>query len=90
MIKMTTLNSKAKRRPFNPTTTISYSIPKASNIKISILNSLGEEVQTLVNEYKEAGNYSARFNAANLASGIYLYQLKAGDFVTSKKMILMK
>jgi hypothetical protein len=76
--------------PFNPSTTINYSIPKSANVTITVINSLGQEVKTLVNEYKPAGNYSTEFNAANLSSGIYFCSIRAGDFIETKKMILMK
>ena len=76
--------------PFNPRTTIKYSIPELSKVKLTLFNLLGEEVTTLVNEEKNAGNYSVEFNAATLPSGVYFYQLKAGEFISSKKMVLMK
>lgn len=76
--------------PFNPTTVIKYSIPEVSKVMLKLYNLLGEEVSTLVNEEKVAGYYTVEFNAANLPSGVYFYQLIAGDFVQTKKMILMK
>lgn len=76
--------------PFNPTTTIQYSLPQAGNISLKIYNLLGEEVKTLVNDYQEAGKHSVQFNANNLASGIYFYRLQAGSFIQTKKMILIK
>lgn len=76
--------------PFNPATTIGFGIPKKSNVKITILNVIGEEVAVMLNEEKEAGYHQVEFNAANFPSGVYFYQLKAGDFVKTKKMILMK
>jgi len=84
--------------PFNPTTTIKFSIPEASVVTLKIYNILGEEVKTLVNEYKEIGNYSVQFNANNLASGMYLYSLTVGNpstgseqgFGETKKMILLR
>ncbi len=76
--------------PFNPTTTIGYGIKEKSNVKITVINSIGEEVALLVNEAKEPGYHTVEFNAANLSSGVYFYQLKAGDFVELKKMILLK
>ncbi len=76
--------------PFNPTTTISYSIPSSQKVILKVYDELGREVTTLVNNDQSAGNYSADFNAAGLASGIYFYRLQAGDFVQMKKMILMK
>ena len=76
--------------PFNPTTTIQFSLPQAGDVTLKIYNVLGEEVKTLVNEFKGIGNHSVQFNANNLASGMYLYRLQAGGFVETKKMILLK
>ncbi len=76
--------------PFNPSTDIKYSIPKDVNVKITVYNIAGEEVIILVNEYKSAGNYSVKFDGTNLASGIYFYRIKAGDFTDTKKMVLIK
>jgi len=76
--------------PFNPSTTIQFSLSKSGDVTLKIYNLLGEEVKTLVNEYKEIGNHSVLFNANNLASGIYFYRLQAGSFVETKKMILIK
>jgi hypothetical protein len=76
--------------PFNPSTAIKYSIPELSKVKLVLYNLLGEAVTTLVNEEKPAGNYEVEFNAENIPSGVYFYQLIAGDFVQTKKMILLK
>jgi photosystem II stability/assembly factor-like uncharacterized protein len=76
--------------PFNPTTTINYSIPKESLVTIKVYDLLGREIKTLVNEDRPAGKYSVNFNANNLSSGIYLYTIKAGSFVQTKKMVLLK
>jgi len=76
--------------PFNPTTKIGYGIKEKSKVKVTVLNSIGEEVALLVNEEKEPGFHSLEFNAVNLPSGVYFYQLKAGSFVETKKMVLMK
>jgi hypothetical protein len=76
--------------PFNPTTTISYSIPKRSNVKLIIYDVLGREVATLVNEYKPVGKYKNEFNASSLTSGVYFYHLMVGDYISTKKMVLMK
>ena len=76
--------------PFNPSTTINYQIPKDGMVTIKIYDILGREIRTLVNEYKPAGRYNITFNASNLASGVYIYQLKSGSFVASKKLVLMK
>ena len=76
--------------PFNPTTTISYSIQKAGIVTLKVFNILGNEVATLINEQKSAGYHSFEFKAAELPSGIYVYELRSGDFTESKKLILMK
>jgi len=76
--------------PFNPTTTIKYSIPEAGNVKLKVYDILGNEVATLVNEVKSPGNYAADFDASSFASGVYLYTIKANNFVQNKKMILVK
>ena len=76
--------------PFNPTTNISYSLSKKSHVEIKVYNLLGAEVATLVDEYKEAGNFNIVFDSSDLASGVYFYQLKAGDKTMTRKMMLMK
>jgi len=76
--------------PFNPTTKIKYSLKDDGKVSLKIFNSLGEEVRTLVNEIRPAGNYEVEFNASNLPSGVYIYSIQAGEFVSSKKMILLK
>ena len=76
--------------PFNPTTQISYAIPSAGNVKLVVFDILGREIATLVNEFKTAGYYGVNFDASNLASGIYVYRIEAGDFRDTKKMLLIK
>ncbi|MEW6655190.1 MAG: T9SS type A sorting domain-containing protein, partial [Bacteroidota bacterium] len=76
--------------PFNPSTTIKFSIPKSGNVRLVVYDILGKEVATLVNNFLNAGQYNFQFNAANLASGIYLYRLEAGNFTQTNKMLLMK
>jgi len=76
--------------PFNPSTKISWQSPVGSHQTLKIFDILGNEIATLVNEYKPAGKYEVEFNAANLPSGVYFYQLKAGSFVETKKMVLLK
>lgn len=77
--------------PFNPTTTINFSIPNSSDVSIKVYDALGKEVASLVNEYKNAGNYSVDFTAAsNLTSGIYFYTMSAGNFTQTKKLMLVK
>jgi len=76
--------------PFNPTTKIQYSIPQTSNVVIKVYDILGSEIETLVNEEKPTGSYEITWYAENLPSGVYFYQLKAGEFISTKKMILIK
>jgi Secretion system C-terminal sorting domain len=76
--------------PFNPSTIINYSLPKAGNVKLIVYNALGSKVATILNEYKQPGNYSVQFNSSNNASGIYFYKLEAGQFSQIKKMIVLK
>jgi hypothetical protein len=78
--------------PFNPTTVISYQLPKSEYVSLKIYDVLGNEIETIVNEYKQAGNYSVEFRAKSdeLSSGIYFYRLTAGNYSESKKMILIK
>jgi len=76
--------------PFNPRTTFRYSIPQTSKVVIKIYDILGNEIATLMDEEKSVGTYELTWNAASLSSGIYFYQLKAGDYMSTKKMILLK
>ena len=76
--------------PFNPSTTIRYSIPTSDFVTLKVYDVLGNEVATLVNEEKPAGSYEVNFNASQLSSGIYFYKLQAGSFVETKKMILLR
>jgi hypothetical protein len=80
--------------PFNPSTVISYQIPKSSYVTLRVYDLLGREVASLVNEYEQAGSYNIKFNTEsmkrNLTSGIYFYTLKAGNFTSTKKLVLMK
>ncbi|MEJ2613807.1 MAG: T9SS type A sorting domain-containing protein, partial [Ignavibacteriaceae bacterium] len=81
--------------PFNPSTKIKYSIPKQSYVTLKVFDILGRQVATLVNEEKPAGNYKVPFgvgqdSSPDIASGVYFYQIKAGDYVSTKKMILLK
>ena len=76
--------------PFNPSTVIKYQLPVNCVVMLKIFDLLGREVQTLINKLESAGNHSAIFNAGNLSSGVYFYQLKAGNFVETKKLLLLK
>jgi hypothetical protein len=81
--------------PFNPSTMINYTLPKAGNVQIKIFDSLGREVRSLINEEKNAGKYNVMWDAKDnygrkISSGIYFYTITSGDFVQTKKMVLMK
>jgi photosystem II stability/assembly factor-like uncharacterized protein len=83
--------------PFNPSTVISYQLPVSSNVTLKVYDILGNEITTLVDEYKPAGRYEVEFNAIshsggvrNLASGVYFYKLRAGEYISTRKMILIK
>ena len=76
--------------PFNPSTVIKYSLPKASDVRLSVYDILGREIKVLVDEKKEPGYYNVNFDAGNLASGVYIYKLSTKDFTKSQKMILIK
>ncbi|MDP2302559.1 MAG: T9SS type A sorting domain-containing protein [Ignavibacteria bacterium] len=76
--------------PFNPTTKIRYSVPIDDIVQLSVYNVLGEEVKTLINEYKRAGSYEANFDASNFSGGVYFYRLICGNYSVSKKMIQLR
>lgn len=76
--------------PFNPTTKINYSLPQASQVTIKVFNILGQEVKTIINEYQNAGRYIVNIDFGNFASGIYIYQMRAGEFINAKKFALIK
>jgi hypothetical protein len=76
--------------PFNPSTTIAFSLPRSASASLKVYDMLGREVATLVNGYTTSGMHEVQFNAANLASGIYLYRLTSGNFTEVKKMMLVK
>ena len=76
--------------PFNPTTTINFSVPKQGNVRIAVYNTVGEQVDVLVNSHKNVGNYITAWDASNFASGIYYYSIQTDNFVQTKKMILLK
>ncbi|RKY54628.1 MAG: hypothetical protein DRP93_04920 [Candidatus Neomarinimicrobiota bacterium] len=76
--------------PFNPITTINYQLSSAGQVELTVYNTLGQKVATLVKEVQEAGHYSINFNAFNLSSGLYLYKISVGNFVDIKKMMLLK
>ncbi len=76
--------------PFNPTTIIEYSLPVESKVKLEIYDILGRKILVLVNKDQKAGKHSTIFNGGNLASGVYLYRIKAGNFTDTKKLMLIK
>ena len=76
--------------PFNPGTTINYQLPQNGFVTLKIFDILGKEVATLVNEYKTPGRYTINFEASRLSSGVYIYQLRVNDYISSKKMLLLK
>ena len=76
--------------PFNHTTTITYQLPNDGNVTLKVYDMLGQEIATLVNGYKTSGRYSVNFNAGNLSSGVYIYQLRVNDFSSTRKLLLLK
>jgi len=76
--------------PFNPTTTISFELPATSHVTLQVSDMLGRNVATLVNHKVSAGKHEVRFDASDLSSGVYFYRLKAGDFVQTRRMTLIK
>ncbi len=76
--------------PFNPTTTIQYQLAADSKVTLKVYDILGSEVATLINEDQEAGYKEVKFNASNLASGMYIYRITAGSYVSTKKLMLLK
>lgn len=76
--------------PFNPTTKISFDVPKAGHVKLVIYNSLGQEVETLIDKQLTPNSYEVDFNASNLSSGLYFYKIVSDNFISTKKMLLLK
>jgi hypothetical protein len=76
--------------PFNPSTSIKYELPRTTHVSLNVYDMLGREVATLMNEEKSAGVYTVHWDASGIASGVYFYRLKAGDFVQTKRMLLMR
>jgi hypothetical protein len=76
--------------PFNPRTAITYQLKASSYVDLSIYNILGQKVATLVSEKQAAGTYNVEWNASGFPSGLYIYQIKAGDFQQDRKMVLLK
>ena len=76
--------------PFNPATTVGFGLPEKGNVRLSVLNILGEEIRIILNEEKDTGYHSVEFNASDLPSGVYFYKLTAGNFISTRKMLLLK
>lgn len=76
--------------PFNPTTTISYQLPTHSLVTLKVFDVIGREVVELINEEQSAGSYEVKFDASKFSSGIYFYALQSGNFVQTKKLVLIK
>ena len=76
--------------PFNPITTIEYSLPRSDEVTLIVYNLLGEEVIRLADSFQPAGEYLTEWNASNVSSGIYFYRLHSGTFTKTKKMVLLK
>ena len=83
--------------PFNPTTTIKYQIPEVGGqrsevglVRLKVFDLLGREVATLVNEVKQPGNHTVQWNAHDVASGVYIYRLTAGEFIRAKKLMVIR
>ncbi len=76
--------------PFNPVTKFRFSIPVSTRVTLSVYNQLGQKVASVIDEEKPAGNYDIDWNASSIASGVYIYEIKAGNFIASKKLIIMK
>ena len=76
--------------PFNPTTNIKFDIQKTSPTKLLIYDALGREVATLVNEELKAGSYQVDWDGSNYTSGVYFYRIQAGDYLETKKMLMLK
>jgi hypothetical protein len=76
--------------PFNPSTTITFELPKSSLVRLSVYDILGREVSLLVNEKRDAGAHRVTFIASGLSSGVYFYRMQAGDFVRTRKLLLLR
>jgi hypothetical protein len=76
--------------PFNPSTTIRYALPQRSHVSLTVFNTLGQTVATLVNESQEAGYHDVRFDGSGLASAVYFYRLRAGEYVATKRLLLVR
>ena len=76
--------------PFNPSTTIRYGLPSRSNVTLTVFNTLGQQVATLIQGEQQAGYHEVKWDASSLASGVYICRLMAGDFMQTKRLLLLK
>jgi hypothetical protein len=76
--------------PFNPSTTIRYGLPRAADVTLVVYNALGQEVVRLVDTHQESGYHEVRFDGSNVASGVYFYRLRAGEFSQTKRLMLVR
>jgi hypothetical protein len=76
--------------PFNPSTMIAFDLPSAGHVQLRVFDLLGREVASLLDEQRNAGRYHVEWNASQFSSGIYFYQIQAGSFTATKKLILLK
>jgi hypothetical protein len=76
--------------PFNPTTTIRFALPQRSHVVLTVFNTLGQKVALLVDENQDAGYYDVRFDGSGLASGVYFYRLRAGEYMATKKLLVIR
>lgn len=76
--------------PFNPTTNIQFDLPQSADVTLIVYNTLGQKITTLIDKRMNAGSYSVQFEGSGLPTGVYIYRIKAGSFITSKKMLLVK
>ncbi len=79
-----------RSNPLNPIATVKYAIPKSSYVSVKVFDMLGNLIETLVAGDKSAGNYTVRFDASKLSSGVYFYQLATPAYISTKKLVLMK
>jgi hypothetical protein len=86
----TNLQLNVYPNPFNPSTEIHFDLPENAHVELTIFNTLGQKVATLLDEARPAGSYRVQWDGSGMASGVYLYQLRAGNFTETKRMVLMK